>query len=65
MLGGALITELIYGIPGVGSFSLDAIFQRDYPVITALALIGATSLVVANLVVDILYAAVDPRIRYS
>lgn len=65
MLGGALIAELIFGIPGVASFALDAIFQRDYPVITALALIGAGSLVIANLVVDILYAAVDPRIRYS
>jgi len=65
MLGGALITELIFGIPGVASFAVDAIFQRDYPVVTALALVGATSLVVANLAVDILYAAVDPRIRYS
>ncbi|MBI4305348.1 MAG: ABC transporter permease [Chloroflexi bacterium] len=65
MLGGALIAELIFGIPGVASFSLDAIFQRDYPVITALALIGAGSLVIANLIVDVLYAVVDPRIRYS
>ena len=65
MLGGALITELIYGVPGVASFAIDAIFQRDYPVITALALIGAGSLVIANLFVDILYAAVDPRIRYA
>ncbi|MBI4219150.1 MAG: ABC transporter permease [Chloroflexi bacterium] len=65
MLGGALITELIFGIPGVASFSLDAIFQRDFPVITALVLIGAASLVIANLIVDILYAVIDPRIRYS
>lgn len=65
MLGGALITELIFGIPGVASFALDAIFQRDYPVVTSLALIGAGSLVIANLLVDILYAAVDPRIRYT
>jgi ABC-type dipeptide/oligopeptide/nickel transport system permease component len=65
MLGGALITELIFGIPGVASFSLDAIFQRDYPVVTALALIGAGSLVIANLIVDILYAVIDPRIKYS
>ena len=65
LLGGALIVELIYGIPGVGRFALDAIFARDFPVIMALSLNGAASLVIANLVVDILYAVVDPRIRYQ
>jgi ABC-type dipeptide/oligopeptide/nickel transport system permease component len=65
MLGGALIVELIFGIPGVGRFALDAIFARDFPVIMALTLIGATSLVIATLIVDILYAVVDPRIRYG
>ena len=65
MLGGALIVELIFGIPGVGRFALDSIFARDYPVIMALTLIGAASLVAANIVVDILYAVVDPRIRLS
>jgi ABC-type dipeptide/oligopeptide/nickel transport system permease component len=64
MLGGSLIVELIFGIPGVARFALDSIFARDFAVITALALIGATSLVLANLVVDILYAVVDPRITY-
>jgi len=65
MLGGALIVELIFGIPGVGRFALDSIFARDYPVIMALTLIGAASLVAANLLVDVLYAVVDPRIRLS
>ncbi len=65
MLGGALIVELIFGIPGIGRFALDSIFSRDYPVIMALTLIGATSLVAANLLVDILYAVIDPRIRLS
>lgn len=65
MLGGALIVELIFGIPGVARFALDSIFARDFPVITALVLIGSTSLVLATLLVDILYALVDPRIRYN
>ena len=64
MLGGALIVELIFGIPGVGRFALDSIFSRDYPVIMALTLIGSMSLVIANLIVDIFYVLLDPRIRY-
>lgn len=64
MLGGALIVELIFGIPGVGRFALDSIFSRDYPVIMALTLIGSMSLVIANLIVDIFYVILDPRIRY-
>ena len=65
LLGGAFIVELIFGIPGVGRFALDALFARDFPVILAIALIGAASLVIANLIVDILYSVVDPRIRYQ
>ncbi|MDP6823787.1 MAG: ABC transporter permease [Dehalococcoidia bacterium] len=65
LLGGALIVELIYGVPGVGRFTLDSLFARDFPVIMAVSLIGAASLVIANLVVDILYSVVDPRIRYQ
>ena len=60
-----LIVELIFGIPGVARFALDAIFSRDYPIIMALTLIGTASLVVANLIVDILYVFLDPRIKYS
>lgn len=65
MLGGALIVELIFGIPGVSRFALDAIFSRDYPIIMALTLIGTATLVIANLIVDLLYVLLDPRIRYS
>ena len=65
MLGGALIVELIFGIPGVARFALDAIFSRDYPIIMALTLIGTATLVIANLIVDLLYVLLDPRIRYS
>ena len=63
LFAGSLITELIFGIPGVGRISLDSIFARDYPVITALVLIGAAMLVVANLLIDLAYTLVDPRIR--
>jgi ABC-type dipeptide/oligopeptide/nickel transport system permease component len=65
MLTGSLIVELIFGIPGVARFALDSIFARDFPIITALSLIGSSSLVLANLVVDILYGFIDPRIRYD
>lgn len=63
MFGGSLIVELIYGIPGAGRLSLDAIFQRDFPVLTAFVLLGAGMLVLANLVIDVAYTVVDPRIR--
>ena len=65
MFGGSLIIELIYGIPGAGRLSLDAIFQRDFPILTALVLLGAGMLVLANLVIDIAYTIVDPRIRLN
>ncbi|MDP6961944.1 MAG: ABC transporter permease [Dehalococcoidia bacterium] len=63
IFGGSLIVELIYGIPGVSRLSLDAIFQRDVPVLTALVLLGSLMLVLANLVIDIAYTIIDPRIR--
>ncbi|MDP7160691.1 MAG: ABC transporter permease [Dehalococcoidia bacterium] len=65
LLGGAFIVELIFGVPGVGKFTLDALFARDFPIIMAISLIGAASLVIANLIVDILYSVTDPRIRYQ
>lgn len=65
LIGGALITETIMGIPGIGRFAVESIFQRDYPVIMAITLIGAGAFVLANLMADVAYAVVDPRIRYS
>ena len=65
LFSGSLITELIFGIPGVSSFALQALSARDFPVITTLALIGAGMLVTVNLLVDILYAVIDPRITYD
>ena len=63
IFGGSLIVELIYGIPGVSRLSLDAIFQRDFPVLTAFVLLGSLMLVLANLVIDIAYTIIDPRIK--
>ena len=65
LIGGSFISERIFGIPGIGNFAIDSIFQRDYPVLMAITLIGASAFVLANLLADIAYAFVDPRIRYS
>ncbi len=65
LFGGSLIVEIIYGIPGVSRLALDAVFQRDYPVLMALTLLGATMLLIANLAVDVLYTVIDPRIRLN
>ena len=63
LVEGAFITETIFGIPGIGRLAVESIFQRDYPVIMALVLIVATAFLLANLLVDILYGVLDPRIR--
>jgi peptide/nickel transport system permease protein len=65
LIGGAFITETILGIPGVGRLFIESVFSRDYPVIMAVTLIGATAFIVANLIADISYALIDPRIRYQ
>ncbi len=65
LLGGAILTETIFGWPGIGRYIYDAIEARDYPVIQSGILIIATIFVFINLIVDLLYAAVDPRIKYK
>ena len=65
MLTTSFITEQIFGIPGVGQFVIDSVFKRDYPVIMAVTLILATAFVLANLLADITYSIIDPRIRYK
>ena len=65
MLSTGFIAERILGIPGMGSLAIDSIFNRDYPIIMAITLIGATAFVLANLLADIAYSMVDPRIRYQ
>ena len=62
--GGAVIVEWIFGIPGMGQFLVDAIVQRDYPVIQGINLVIVTIIVVTNLTVDLVYAVLDPRVRY-
>ncbi len=61
----SFIVEFILGIPGVGHFTIDSVFNRDYPIIMAMGIIGSGLFVIANLIADITYAIVDPRIRYQ
>jgi peptide/nickel transport system permease protein len=63
LLGGAVITETIFAWPGVGRLSVQAIYNRDYPVVQAAVFLLASTFVIVNLVVDVLYTYLDPRIR--
>ncbi len=63
LITGAVITEAIFGIPGVGSYFVDSIFQRDYSMIMGTTLVYATLIVFANILVDLSYGVLDPRIR--
>ncbi|HEY6103938.1 MAG TPA: ABC transporter permease [bacterium] len=65
LLGGAILTETIFAWPGIGRLVVDAIFARDYPVVQGAVLVIAVVFVVVNLLVDLSYAALDPRIRYG
>ena len=64
LLGGVVVTETVFNIPGLGRLAADSILRRDYPVVQALILLFSAVYVVVNLAVDLIYAAVDPRIRY-
>lgn len=63
LLGGAVITETVFSWPGVGKLTIDAILRRDYPVVQACVLLIALTYVAVNLLTDVVYAWVDPRIR--
>ena len=65
LLGGAVITESVFAWPGMGKLIVDAIFFRDFPVVQTVLILSATVFVAINLVVDLLYTVIDPRIRYS
>ncbi len=65
LLGGAVLTESVFGLPGMGKFLVDSIFTRDYPVVQGFTLVIALLFVFINLVVDISYAYLDPRVRLS
>jgi peptide/nickel transport system permease protein len=65
LLGGAVITESIFAWPGMGKLVVDAIFFRDFPVVQTVLILSATIFVAINLVIDVLYTVLDPRIRYG
>jgi peptide/nickel transport system permease protein len=65
LLGGAILTESVFNIPGVGRLAYDAIIHSDLPMIQGTVLFGAFFIVLANLIVDVGYAFLDPRVRYS
>ncbi|MBA2396954.1 MAG: ABC transporter permease [Ktedonobacteraceae bacterium] len=63
--GGAAITETVFAWPGVGRLFLDSLESRDYPILLSMLVLSAVCVIAANLIADILYAVIDPRIRYS
>ena len=65
LLGGAVLTETVFGLPGIGTFLVQAIFSRDYPVVQGFTLIIAIIFVFVNLIVDVSYGFLDPRVRQS
>src|SRR6266478_3978605 len=65
LIGGAVVTEIVFNIPGLGRLIISAVLRRDYPVVQGVILVTATAYVLINLVVDVLYVFIDPRIRYG
>ena len=65
LLGGAIITETVFNMPGLGTYVVRSVFQGDLPAVLGVVVIGALAVTVMNLVVDILYAYLDPRVRYA
>ena len=65
IIGGAVFIEMIFSWPGMGLFYYQAALQRDYPVLLAILIIGAVAIILSNLLADVVYAVLDPRIRYS
>jgi peptide/nickel transport system permease protein len=65
LIGGAVVTEIVFNIPGLGRLIISAILRRDYPVVQGVVLVTAAAYVMINLTIDLLYAFIDPRIRYG
>lgn len=65
LISGAIVVETVFAWPGLGRLLIDSIAFRDYPVIQGVVLVFALEFVVVNLLVDVLYARIDPRIRYQ
>jgi len=64
LMGGAVVTETVFAIPGIGQLVVQSVLRRDYPMIQGVTLVVATSYVMINLLVDLLYFLVDPRVKY-
>jgi len=64
LIGGAVVTETVFAIPGIGRLVVDAILRRDYPVIQGVILLFSLTYVFVNLAIDLIYTALDPRVRY-
>lgn len=63
LMSGAFITETIFAWPGIGRLAVDAVYKRDFPVVQGVVLVAATGFVLVNLLIDMLYAAIDPRVK--
>jgi ABC-type dipeptide/oligopeptide/nickel transport system permease component len=64
LLGGAVLTETVFGWPGIGRLLVDSIGARDFAVVQGIVLVYAAVFILLNVIVDVLYVVVDPRIRY-
>ncbi len=65
LLGGTVIIEAVFAWPGMGTLAIEAVRSRDYPIIMAINLVAAVLILISNLLADVLYAFIDPRIKYS
>ena len=65
LLGSAILIETVFDIPGIGRLNYDAITHSDFPIVQGTVLLAALFIIIANIVVDIAYAYLDPRVRYS
>ena len=65
LLGGAFITETVFNLPGIGQYAVNAIFNNDFPSVMGVTIFGAFFIALANLLVDVAYAFLDPRVRYT
>ena len=65
LLGGAVVTEAVFNLPGMGRLAIDSVTDYDLPIIVGVTVVAAVFVIVANLIVDLLYAAIDPRVRIA
>jgi ABC-type dipeptide/oligopeptide/nickel transport system permease component len=65
LFGGTVIIESIFRVPGIGGLLIETVFQRDFPTIQAIIIVVSVSIVIINLLVDLIYGWLDPRIRYA